>query len=55
MMGLPGSRGPMGSKVSAWCRQPSLGLFTNTEEQQLSTEMGRVALGHCRCAGEIMP
>lgn len=47
MMGLPGSRGPMGSKVSEWSRWTFPGLLIKTEEQQLSTKMGRAGLGNC--------
>lgn len=47
MMGLPGSRGPMGSKVSEGCRWTFPGLLTKTEEQELSTKMGRAGLGNC--------
>lgn len=47
MMGLPGSRGPMGSKVSEGCRWTFPGLLTKTEEQELCTKTGRAGLGNC--------
>lgn len=40
MMGLPGSRGPMGSKVSVWSTWTFPGLFTKVLEQLPSTKMG---------------